>query len=32
MTLPNLLAILLLSKKLKTMSKDYFNQEHVPYK
>ena len=32
MTLPNLLAIILLSKKLKTMSTEYFNQEHVPYK
>ncbi len=32
MTLPNLLAIILLSGKLKTMTKEYFAQDHVPYK
>jgi len=32
MTLPNLLAIILLSRKLKTMTKEYFAEEHVPYK
>ncbi len=32
MTLPNLLAIILLSRKLKTMTTDYFAEEYVPYK
>ncbi len=32
MTLPNLLAIILLSRKLKTMTNEYFAEEHVPYK
>jgi len=32
MTLPNLFAIILLSRKLKQMSNEYFAQEHVPYK
>ena len=31
-TLPNLFAIILLSRKLKTMSNDYFAIEHVPYR
>lgn len=32
MTLPNLIAIVLLSRKLKTMTNDYFAEEHTPYK
>jgi len=32
MTLPNLIAIILLSRKLKTMTSDYFALEHEPYK
>lgn len=32
MTFPNLIAIILLSTSLKKMTKEYFSQEHVPYK
>lgn len=32
MTLPNLIAIILLSKKLKTMTGEYFAIDHKPYK
>lgn len=32
MTLPNLIAIILLSRKLKTMTNDYFAEEHTPYR
>ncbi|MCF7822631.1 MAG: amino acid carrier protein [Candidatus Marinimicrobia bacterium] len=32
MTLPNLVAIILLSGKLKKMTNEYFAEEHVPYK
>tara|TARA_A100001037_G_C15123555_1_gene625052 strand:- start:461 stop:2038 length:1578 start_codon:yes stop_codon:yes gene_type:complete len=31
MTFPNLISIVLLTGALKTMTKDYFSQEHVPY-
>lgn len=32
MTLPNLVAIILLSRKLKTMTNEYFEIDHQPYK
>ena len=32
MTFPNLISIVLLTGALKTMTKDYFAVEHVPYK
>ena len=32
MTFPNLISIVLLTGALKTMSKEYFSIEHVPYK
>ncbi|MCF7809116.1 MAG: alanine:cation symporter family protein [Candidatus Marinimicrobia bacterium] len=32
MTFPNLVAIVLLSRKLKGMTNDYFAEEHIPYK
>ena len=32
MTFPNLISIVLLTGALKTMSKEYFSVEHVPYK
>ncbi|NQV14639.1 alanine:cation symporter family protein [bacterium] len=32
MTLPNLVAIILLSRQLKIMTKDYFAEEHTPYR
>jgi AGCS family alanine or glycine:cation symporter len=32
MTFPNLVSIILLSTALKAMTKEYFSQEHVPYK
>jgi AGCS family alanine or glycine:cation symporter len=31
MTFPNLISIILLTGALKTMTKEYFSQEHVPY-
>ena len=31
MTFPNLISIVLLTGALKTMTKDYFSKEHVPY-
>ena len=32
MTIPNLLALILLSTQLKKMTKEYFSKEHIPYK
>ena len=32
MTFPNLISIILLTGALKTMSKEYFSENHVPYK
>jgi AGCS family alanine or glycine:cation symporter len=32
MTIPNLLAIILLATPLKKMTKEYFSKNHVPYK
>ncbi len=32
MTIPNLLALILLSTQLKKMTKEYFSEEHIPYK
>jgi AGCS family alanine or glycine:cation symporter len=31
MTLPNLIAVVLLTGTLKKITSDYFSQEHIPY-
>ena len=32
MSIPNLIAVILLTKLVNKMSKDYFSREHIPYK